>query len=460
MIHRNVVLFCAAIHVLFVFAMSPASRAEPPRVINAVPDNGDTDVDPSVDEIRVVFDQDMKTGGFSWVGGGDAFPKTRGKPRWVDTRICVLPVRLEPNHEYWLSINSHTVKNFVGENGEPAVPYPIAFVTGAGESLSQEELGKEENEESIAQLRRAINEEYSYRDLRKVDWDILFDDYEPRLREARKPVEFAKVAAELLGYANDMHIWLKAGPARFGTAHRDVIRNYNLNTLSRIVPGWTEHNSTVSSGKFEDNIAYILIANWSWDNRDDLEPAFEMLDEFINTKALIVDVRPNGGGDERLAGYFAGCFIDQLRVYAKHVYRDIHSPDGFSEPSERIVRPKKGRPKYRGKVAVLTGEAIMSSCEAFLLMMKQVPGCVLVGDRSFGSSGNPKPIHLSNGVVVYLPSWKAMRPDGTVFEGEGIEPDIVVEAAESDFDSGDPVLEAALESLRSAAGKQNSTREY
>ena len=90
----------------------------------------------------------------------------------------------------------------------------------------------------------------------------------------------------------------------------------------------------------------------------------------------------------------------------------------------------------------------MSSCEAFLLMMKQVPGCKLVGERSYGSSGNPKPTDLGNGVTVFLSSWKAMRPDGTCFERKGIAPDFPVETTGTELLSRDPVLETALKLLR------------
>jgi C-terminal processing protease CtpA/Prc len=90
----------------------------------------------------------------------------------------------------------------------------------------------------------------------------------------------------------------------------------------------------------------------------------------------------------------------------------------------------------------------MSSCEAFLLMMKQVPGCKSIGAKSYGSSGNPKPTDLGNGVTVYLPSWQSLRPDGTCFEGEGLAPDFPINATQVEFEAADPVLQAALTLLR------------
>jgi C-terminal processing protease CtpA/Prc len=81
-------------------------------------------------------------------------------------------------------------------------------------------------------------------------------------------------------------------------------------------------------------------------------------------------------------------------------------------------------------------------------MMKQVPGCKLVGERSVGASGNPQPHVLANGVSVYLPSWKSMLPDGTELEMRGITPDFEVKTSPEDFVKGDPVLQAAMQVLR------------
>ena len=53
-------------------------------------------------------------------------------------------------------------------------------------------------------------------------------------------------------------------------------------------------------------------------------------------------------------------------------------------------------------------------------MMKQAPDAVLVGAASQGSSGNPQPVELDNGVTAFLPCWKAMTPDGSELEGVGI----------------------------------------
>ncbi len=91
----------------------------------------------------------------------------------------------------------------------------------------------------------------------------------------------------------------------------------------------------------------------------------------------------------------------------------------------------------------------MSSNEAFVLMMRQAQDCTVVGQRTYGSSGNPRPHDLPNGVTNHVPSWQALRPDGSGFEGEGLVPDVVVVVEASDLARTDPILEKAIAVLRS-----------
>jgi hypothetical protein len=431
--------------ILLSFAAARLSAA-PPRVIKTIPENGDQDVDPALRQIRIEFDQDMSRGGFSICGSGPKFPKTIGKARWVNKRTIVMRVRLQENHEYHLSANCPSAKNFRSVGGEAAVIYPVKFRTGRRRGGAAR--GKNANEEAVEELRRAIDEYYSYREIRRVDWDKLFSEKGGSLRRAKSPEEFATKAGELLAAAEDKHIWLTVGEERFSSYVRPVKPNANFTKLKDFIPNFQKRSSVVFTGRFKDGTGYMFIDSWGNNYAKELEEAYAAISDFSEAPGVIIDVRGNGGGSETLAQQFAGCFIDEPKVYAQHVYRAAEEESGFSEPSFRIVKPNKTRPKYRGKVAVLTGPVVMSSCEAFLLMMKQVPGCKLVGATSQGSSGNPKPHELGNDVTVYLPSWKAMRPDGSCFEGEGIEPDIAVETTDEELLRRDTVVEAALEFLR------------
>ncbi len=419
-------------------------RAAPPKVVSVRPADGDFAVDPQADEIRIEFDQDMNHGGHSVCGGGEYFPKLLGQPRWESARVFVMKVRLEPNHDYGFSVNCSTARNFRSVAGESAEVYPVQFATAGGHS----DVSPKKHAASFKELRRLLDDEYSYRDVHKADWDKLFAEYRDRLCGAETPEQFGRYVGRLLAAAKDIHISVKLGDRYFMSHSRSVPPNMNYRKMPELVPHLVQRSQVVYTGRWPEGIGYIAILSWGSRNAEALEPVYHELDEMKDCRGLIIDVRANSGGSESLAQEFAGCFVDKPVVYARHVLRDKSAPGGFTPPIDRVLQPSENRPQYRGKVAVLTGRHVMSSCEAFLLMMKQVSNCTLVGETSYGASGNPRGHELPNGVVVMLPCWKPMTVDGTEFEGVGIPPDIEVKANPEDFAERDPVLEAALEYLR------------
>jgi len=302
--------------------------------------------------------------------------------------------------------------------------------------------------EAARRLREAIDERYSYRDLRGVDWDKMFAWHTRALEACKTPQQFAERAAKLLAPSLDMHISLSANGRTFRPFRRKIVVNYDIETLRKVVPQWRDRNECVSTGRFPDGIGYILIRTWAKGKAGQIKVACNALKQFGDTSGLIVDVRPNGGGSETVAADFAGCFVNEPTLYALHAYRDVRKPDGFGETQRRMLKPNKTYPTYSKPTMVLMGPECVSSCEGFLLMMKAVPNCTLVGGTSYGSSGNPKQVDLGNGVTVRLPSWKAMLPDGTMFEGKGITPDVEVKASPRFLRTRDRVLEAALRLLR------------
>jgi len=408
-----------------------------------MPDHGDTEVDPHLREIRIRFDQDMTQPDRSICGGGPTFPKTTGQGRWLTKRVFIVPVKLEPNHEYELSVNCASARNFRSASGEEAEIYPIRFRTGSGREPKRRKLSRRANREAIEQLRKAIDERYSYRDLRNVNWLRLFGEYEAKLEKAGTPQAFAREAARMLAEARDPHIWLQVGDTRFASFSASPKPNWNLATLEKLVPGFSKQTDWLYTGRFPDGVGYILMTSWAHNSPQDGAALEAALQSLSDARAMIVDVRPNGGGDESLARHFASHFVDKQAVYSRHVNRDEKQKGGFTRPILRLIAPNASGPKFRVKTATLMGPANMSSCESFLLMMARSSRCRLIGGRSYGSSGNPRPHNLKNGVTVYLPSWKDMKPDGKLLEGQGIAPDIEVKTTPQDFDQRDPVLEAA-----------------
>ncbi|WP_425463875.1 hypothetical protein [Paenibacillus taihuensis] len=70
----------------------------------------------------------------------------------------------------------------------------------------------------------------------------------------------------------------------------------------------------------------------------------------------------------------------------------------------------------------------------------------MVGERTWGSTGQPIIRHFGEDILIGIGSIRAFFPNGEPFEGVGITPDIQVEQNREDFYSmRDVILEKALE---------------
>ncbi len=102
-----------------------------PIVIETFPSNGSTDIDPSISELSVTFNEEMQDGNWSWAyTNKNQFPEMTGQPYFSEKFTKnILPVKLEPNKEYEIWINSEKFKNFKDKAGNPAIPYKWVFKT-------------------------------------------------------------------------------------------------------------------------------------------------------------------------------------------------------------------------------------------------------------------------------------------------------------------------------------------
>jgi C-terminal processing protease CtpA/Prc len=165
-------------------------------------------------------------------------------------------------------------------------------------------------------------------------------------------------------------------------------------------------------------------------------------------RVRIVDLRFNGGGNEDLAKKVAARIHSKAVTYAAHRYRNGPGHNELSDRKERTLEAR-GPWTFEKPLAVLIGERTMSSAESFASMLAMVPGARLFGDRSAGSSGNPRELELPHKIIVTLPRWIDYDHRGEPLEERGVQPDERIEARTEQYGSkDDPVVRAALRWLR------------
>lgn len=105
-------------------------------VVSTSPAHGAKDVDPSIAEFKIKFSEALRTDGYSFVNTDYGRPlKATGSPVFSEgNTACVVPVQLEPNTRYAVSINHEKFNGFrsARDPNTPVTPCVVVFTTGSG----------------------------------------------------------------------------------------------------------------------------------------------------------------------------------------------------------------------------------------------------------------------------------------------------------------------------------------
>jgi carboxyl-terminal processing protease len=199
-------------------------------------------------------------------------------------------------------------------------------------------------------------------------------------------------------------------------------------------------------------------------------------------KCVILDVRLNGGGntpqkliralmDRPYKGWNESTSLSfglfaayaQIAAHASEYGLDSESKtfmgafaDYFSRPQFSILGSlvQPDHPIYTGPVFVLAGGGCASACEDFLMPLKTTGRATIIGQKTEGTSGQPFIYNFGNGMLFRVSSKRMYFPDGSQFEGAGIQPDVRVVRSAADWKSGkDPEFDQALELARRSIGQ-------
>lgn len=221
-------------------------------------------------------------------------------------------------------------------------------------------------------------------------------------------------------------------------------------TLSILRDGWDEPRDfvieraviNIPSLRWEviDGVAYVKIFQFSEKLRSD----FRNLDKdlFQTSDKIIIDVRNNPGGFLHVAVDIAGWFLQRGDVV---VIEDFGSSQ---EPKEHTAR---GNAKlFDHTVVILINKGSASASEILAGALRDNRGTLLIGEKSFGKGSVQELKDLKDDSSIKITVAKWLTPRGDLIQKKGLEPDIVVEFTEEDFEADrDPQLDKAIEVLNS-----------
>ena len=286
-----------------------------------------------------------------------------------------------------------------------------------------------------------------------LDWNAVYQKYKVRVNEDMSNTQLFEVLGDMLGELRDGHVNLSSSYdyARYWAWHEDFPKNFN-DSLERRYMG-TDYK--IAGGLhyriLDDNIGYVRYSSFQSGfgdgNLDDI------LSYLMLCRALIIDIRNNGGGDLTYAEKLAARFTDEkvLVGYMRHKTGKGHND--FSDMDPKYLEPSS-RLRWHRPVCLLTNRSVFSAANEFTMYMKALPLVTVVGDRTGGGAGMPFSSSLPNGWSVRFsacPMYDAQRQT-TEF---GIDPDYNVSLKDEDFLRGeDTIIEFARELIKSRKAKE------
>lgn len=221
-------------------------------------------------------------------------------------------------------------------------------------------------------------------------------------------------------------------------AHRLTLVRADGSRLDTIVRAVTADVPLhVEYRRLPSGIGVLAFNQFEWAARDAIARALAIAQS--DTRALVIDLRGNPGGEERLFAWFAGRFVP----------RDVEivSTRSRGAPDEPLVA-QAGPPTYDRPIAVLIDGGTASSAELTAAVLVEQRQAVLVGETSCGC------VVAIRGEYV-LPDGGALRvtrrgyrtAGGRRLEHDPLVPAVVVEPTLAQWRSGDDVVLDVAERL-------------
>ena len=303
----------------------------------------------------------------------------------------------------------------------------------------------------------SLQEFYPFAREHDVDWTERASRLQPRMASAHNDIELLAVLTELFSGVTDPHTSLAGNidgePFRLRSfrgqdfkALESVYsrqRQYDIFLdwfFKRWMPGELDQASAALLpgtrqqalegklvwGTLNGNVGYLAInamggfgqADTLEEDRSLLGPALDhALIDLKGTRALVLDISHNLGGEDEISSDIAARFTDRARkAYSKQAFHGGTVQWFETTPHHGTV--------YLKPVYLLTSELTASAAEVFTLRMRELPRVVQVGETTQGVFSDSTEKGLPNGWILAMSTEIYRDPSGRNYEGTGLSPAI------------------------------------
>jgi Peptidase family S41/N-terminal domain of Peptidase_S41 in eukaryotic IRBP len=231
--------------------------------------------------------------------------------------------------------------------------------------------------------------------------------------DAEDPAQFARQLTEdLQSETHDKHVYVIAtGPNPPANA-----------SLGQPVPPRQE-NGVVRADRLPNNIGYIELV--AFPELSHFKPTLDRaMAALMSTRALVIDMRRNHGGDARSEVYLASYFVDAKKgvIFRKFMIRN----PGTDSFRTQLLGSMPTPGTYTDKpIYVLTSRYSASAGEALGYDLHSLKLAVIVGETTAGGANAGVWVHLGHNMSMFVATAKVEIPaTGTNFDGGGVGADV------------------------------------
>lgn len=172
------------------------------------------------------------------------------------------------------------------------------------------------------------------------------------------------------------------------------------------------------------NIGYVKFMQFSGFVNESMPTLTASFGFVSNTKAIILDLRENGGGSPWMVARIAS-FFAQEKTRLNDIYeRERDTTVAFYAEPALAGNMKLSQPLY-----ILTSKRTFSAAEDFTYAMQVNKRATIVGDTTGGGAHPTRPFPIGQGFVVSIPFARSINYiTKTDWEGTGVRPDIATSA--------------------------------
>jgi hypothetical protein len=282
-------------------------------------------------------------------------------------------------------------------------------------------LRREKVEEAVMKISSLVKSNYVFEERgNRIANHLVQEHKEGKFSSVKSWAEFASLCTQLLqDYSNDGHLYVRydaktvkelltatdqvAGPGMedpFFHSHEARERNFGFKEVKVL----------------EGNIGYVRLAEINISEKS-LPTMFAAVEFVANTRALILDLRDNGGGGSEVGPVLESIFLPKNITLLE--YKSRAGQVRAEKTVNWLTQEKYGNPLF-----IIINKNTASAAEALTFALQANKRAVVVGQPSAGAAHMNSWYVVNDDVFVSISTGAPTLPGTeTSWEGKGIQPD-------------------------------------